>query len=194
MVLGMPVFTFVLVGLIYGILRFRADEDAGDGPAIHTNKPIAWSWFVITSGLAIFVIINPGMKGLRELTADQHEDLVVEVTASQWQWDYAYPQYDLTVDDANELVLPADHRVKFEITSTDVIHSFWVPAFRMKIDAVPGQINEMFVTPTDIGSFQDDGAIRVQCAELCGTGHPRMRTSVRVVSEADFEAWVESNQ
>lgn len=194
MKLGVPVFTFVLVGLIYGILRFRSSDDAGDGPPVKTYKPLTWGWFVITSGLAIYVIIDPGITGLQELTANQNQDLVVKVTASQWQWDYSYPDYDLTLIDADELVLPLDQRVKFEITSTDVIHSFWVPAFRMKQDAVPGRTAEMYVTPNQLGSYSDDGAIRVQCAELCGTGHPRMRTSLRIVSQAEFEDWVAANQ
>ncbi|MFP3854782.1 MAG: cytochrome c oxidase subunit II [Anaerolineales bacterium] len=194
MVLGVPVFTFVVVGLLYAVIRFRSEDKAGDGPPIHTNKPLAWGWFVVTSGLAVFVIFNPGIKGMRELLADQQEDLVVEVTGSQWQWDYSYPDYDIAVVDADELVLPVDRRVKFEVSSTDVIHSFWVPAFRMKIDAVPGQINEMYVTPDETGSFSEDGGIRVQCAELCGTGHTRMRTGVRVVSQQEFEAWVEQNR
>lgn len=194
MVLGVPVFTFVVVGLLYAVIRFRSDDNSGDGPAVHTHKPLTWGWFAVTSALAVFVIFNPGIKGLRELLSDQHEDLVVEVTGSQWQWDYSYQDYDVVIAGADELVLPVDQRVKFEITSTDVIHSFWVPAFRMKVDAVPGQINEMYVTPTETGSFSDDEGIRVQCAELCGTGHPRMRTGVRVVSEQEFEAWVEQNR
>jgi cytochrome c oxidase subunit 2 len=194
MVLGIPVFTFVVVGLIYAVVRFRAGDEEGDGEPIFTHRALTWSWFVVTSGLAIFVIIDPGITGLRELTADRREDLVVEVTASQWQWDYVYPEYGISIVEAPELVLPVDRRVKFEITSTDVIHSFWVPAFRMKMDAVPGQVNEMYVTLTEVGSFEEDSAARVQCAELCGTGHPRMRTTVRILPQAEFEAWVEENQ
>lgn len=194
MALAVPVFTFVVVALLYAVWRFRAEDGAGDGPPVFTHKPLTWSWFVITSGLAVLVIFNPGIKGLRELTANQQHDLVVEVTASQWQWDFVYPEYGTSVAGATELVLPVDRRVKFEVTSTDVIHSFWIPAFRMKIDAVPGQINEMYVTPTETGTPDRDAAIRVQCAELCGTGHPRMRTGLRVVSADEFDAWIESNQ
>lgn len=194
MVLGVPVFTFVVVGLVYAILRFRAGDGDGDGPPIHTSRPVTWSWFVVTSGLAIYVIINPGITGLRQLTANQTEDLVVGVTASQWQWDFNYPQYGVEIAGASELVLPVDRRIKFEITSTDVIHSFWIPAFRMKLDAVPGQVNELYVTPNETGAFAEDSAIRVQCAELCGTGHPRMRTGVRVLEQTEFEAWIEENQ
>lgn len=192
MILGTPVFTFVTVGLVYAVLRFRTDEDrTEDGPPIFTHKTVTWGWFAVTTALAVYVIFDPGITGLRDLMADQGEDLVVEVTASQWQWDYAFPQYGVEIDGAEELVLPVDRRVKFEVTATDVIHSFWVPAFRMKIDAVPGQVNVMRVTPNETGSFDEDAGIRVQCAELCGTGHPRMRTGLRIVSVEEFEAWIE---
>lgn len=191
MVLGLPVLTFVVVGMVYAILRFRADDDAADGPPIFTHNGLTWGWFVVTSALAIYVIVDPGITGLRKLTANQQQDLVVQVEATQWQWSYAYPQYDVILEDADELVLPVDRRAKFEITATDVIHSFWVPAFRMKLDAVPGQTNVMYVTPDRVVSFEDDPGVRVQCAELCGTGHPRMRTGLRVVTVEEFEAWIE---
>jgi cytochrome c oxidase subunit 2 len=80
--------------------------------------------------------------------------------------------------------------VKFEITGTDVLHSFWVPAFRMKIDAVPGKVTTLYVTPTVVGAFDDDPNMRVQCAEICGTGHARMRTQVVVVEPDEFEEWL----
>lgn len=195
MVLGVPVFAFVVAGLIYAVLRFRVADDSDEtGTAIRSNRAVTWTWLVVTSVLAIYIIIDPGITGLRALQAGAGEDLIVQVEAQQWQWSYTYPQYGVSIQDANELVLPIGHRVKFEITSTDVIHSLWIPAFRMKMDAVPGRTNVMFVTPTETGSFDEDSAVRVQCAELCGTGHPRMRTGLRVVEEAEFEAWIEQNR
>lgn len=191
MVLGAPVFTFVVTVLIYSVLRFRSRQRPDeDGPPIHTSRAVTLTWLGITSGLAVLVIFNPGLKGMNELMAERAPELVVEVTAEQWQWDYAYPQYGLEVIDADELVLPVDRQVKLEITSRDVIHAFWVPAFRLKADAVPGLISELYVTPTLEGTYADDINLRVQCAELCGTGHPRMRTRLRVVEAAAFEAWV----
>ncbi|MBI2911334.1 MAG: cytochrome c oxidase subunit II [Chloroflexi bacterium] len=79
--------------------------------------------------------------------------------------------------------------VRFEITATDVIHSFWVPSFRTKIDAVPGMITVVYATPDRTGSFQEDYHFRVQCAELCGLGHGIMATPVVVVEPSQFEAW-----
>lgn len=191
LLLATPVFTFVVAGLVYGALRFRHPEDTpGEGQPIRTSGPVTWTWLAITSALAVFIIFNPGLKGLNELTANREADLVVQVEARKWAWTYIYPQYGVTVEDAEELVLPVDQRVRFEITATDILHSFWIPAFRMKFDAVPGQTNVLFVTPNEIGSFEDDFNLRVQCAELCGSGHARMRTGLRIIEGEEFDAWI----
>jgi cytochrome c oxidase subunit 2 len=191
LILGMPVATLVLALLFYSFIRFRAtDESTEDGPPVRTNKVITWSWFVVTSVLAVYAIINPGLKGLRELSANRSEDMVVRVEAQQWHWKVTYPERGITYDRALQIALPVDTRVKFELTSIDVIHSFWIPAFRMKMDAVPGKISAMYVTPTETGTFEEDPNLRVQCAELCGTGHPLMKMEVVVLEPAQFEEWL----
>lgn len=190
MVLGAPVFTFVVTGMLYSLLRFRSAGPPEDGPPIVTSRAVTIPWLVVTSGLAVLVIFNPGLIGLQKLAGDSPPELIVEVSAEQWQWNYSYPQLGIGLIDADELVLPVGRRVKFEITSLDVIHSFWIPAFRLKADAVPGLISEFSATATLAGSYSDDINLRVQCAELCGTGHPRMRTRVRILEPAEFEAWV----
>jgi cytochrome c oxidase subunit 2 len=192
LLLGTPVFTFVIAGLIYSFFRYRqSGETPEDGKPIHTNRFVTWTWFAITSGLAVFIVFNPGLKGIKELRSNLNSDLVVQVEARKWAWNYTYPEYDLTFDEAQELLLPVDRRVRFEITSMDILHSFWIPAFRMKVDAVPGQTNVLYVTPNQTGSFEDEFNIRVQCAELCGTGHPRMRTGLRILEQDAFDAWIE---
>jgi cytochrome c oxidase subunit 2 len=191
MILGAPVFTFVIAMMLYSVLRFRTPgEPRDDEVPWMGGRRIPWIWFVVTSGLAVFVIFNPGLKGLAELSIPIEPDLVVEIETAQWSWTVHYPQYGLTIEQADELVLPLGRRVRFELTSIDVIHSLWVPAFRMKQDAVPGRVTSMEVTPDRIGSFADDPNMRVQCAELCGTGHQRMRMGVRVMDLEGFERWV----
>lgn len=192
MVLGMPVFTFVLVGLIYSVIRFRHTGETApdDGPPIHTNKAVTRVWFGVTTLLAIFIIFNPGLKGIRELSVGPDADLVVQIEARKWNWKFSYPEYGVEVVDALELVLPVDQRIRFEVSSVDIIHSFWVPAFRMKVDAMPGQTNLLFATPTQTGSFSDDINLRVQCAELCGTGHARMRAGVVILEKDEFDEWI----
>lgn len=191
MVMAVPVFTFVLSVLVYSVLRFR-HQDGGEEarPAFkHVNR-IFVGWLLVTSALAVTILIYPGVAGIRELRADSSSDMVVQVITNKWDWTFIYPDYNITIEEANELVLPVDTRIRFEVTSQDILHSFWVPAFRLKADAVPGQINTMYVTTTETGTFAQDANMRVQCAELCGTGHARMRTRLVVMEPAEFEEWI----
>jgi cytochrome c oxidase subunit II len=115
----------------------------------------------------------------------------IEVTGVQFAWTFTYP--DIEVEGGQplttgELVVPVDRTIRFEITSQDVIHSFWVPEWRMKQDAVEGITTETTVTPTELGTFP------IVCTELCGLGHATMRSQARVLSRADFDAWVEEQQ
>ena len=187
-VLGIPVFTFVVAVLVYSALRFRTTDDTlADGPPIKGSNKVVGVWLAITSALALAVLINPGLVGLAELRADAEADLVIKVDSQRWQWKLTYPNGAVV---SEELVLPVNTRVRFDITSADILHSFWVPAFRAKIDAVPGRITQLYITPTKTGTFEEDPTLRLQCAELCGLGHSRMAIPVRVLSEADFDAWL----
>lgn len=189
MVMAAPVFTGVLAALIYSVVRFRAGDDDGDGPPIFTNSLFARGWFAVSSLLTI-AVIGVGLAGIAAIDPDEPPDLVIEVSAEQWKWNYTYVEYGLTIENADELVLPVDLLIEFRVTSTDVVHSFWIPGFRQKIDAVPGRVTVMSSTPDVTGEFREDINFRVQCAELCGAGHARMRTRVRVLDEAAFADWV----
>ncbi len=193
-VMSVPVIAFVLAVMIYSILRFRQRaEQLEDGPPIHSNKRFVITWFTVTSLLTVVLMIFPGTLGLLELRdhSDPEDQLVVAVQSSRWIWILTYPEQGLTT---TEMVLPIGREVRFEVTSTDVLHSFWVPAFRMKIDAVPGLKTFVYATPDRIGTFKDDPGYRLQCAELCGLGHSDMRAIVRVVAPEEFEAWVAENK
>lgn len=189
--LSAPVTTFVLIVIGYSVFRFRTTpDDHEDSAPVRHNRLFVSLWIGITAALAIYVIINPGFTGLGALADDQDADMAIEITAQQWNWTYTYVEEDLEITRAEELVLPVGKTVVFEITSKDVIHSFWIPAFRIKQDAVPGTVTKTYTTPTQIGDYTADDGFRVQCAELCGTGHPNMSTTVSVVSQEDFDAWV----
>jgi cytochrome c oxidase subunit 2 len=188
--LAIPVFTFVVVVVGYSIVRHRAGPDEElDGPPIRTNRAFIASWMVVTSVLTVLVIV-PALAGMDKLAAGPEPGLVIDVRAEQWSWTFDYAGGEVRTKDT--LVLPVDTRIQFRITATDVIHSFWIPAFRIKQDAVPGKVTETFVTAERIGEFRDDVGMRVQCAELCGLGHARMWTDVSVVSQEDFDAWFSS--
>ena len=191
MMLSAPVFFLVLLVLVYSAIVFRhRGQPTEDGSPIQGHKGITWAWVLITSGLAIYVIFNPGLTGLKALSSHGDPDLVVKVEATQWHWNFAFPQYGIRIEDAQELILPVNQRVKFEISSDDVIHSFWLPAFRMKQDAVPGRTTTMYITTGEPMNFDDDSNIRVQCAELCGTGHARMQTRLSIVEHVEFQRWI----
>lgn len=192
-----PVFGLVIAALAYSILRFRTVGDpTEDGPPMLGGVAIPVAWVVVTSALAIVVMIHPGLTGLFELRADKTADLEVNVTGFRWAWSIEYPESGVrVVSPADELVLPAHRRIQFNITAIegDVLHSFWVPAFRVKADAVPGQVHEMFVTLDRTGS-PDDVAYRLQCTELCGLFHAGMAMDVRVLEPDEFDAWIESKR
>ncbi len=190
MFLAIPVFTFVVVVMGYSLLHFRGKGPADEGYPLRRHTGVAVAWVAITTGLSIFVIFNPGLIGLSKLEFSPPVELEVNVEAEQWHWKVSYPQYGVTIDEAKEMFLPVGRRVHIELTSRDVIHSFWVPAFRLKQDAVPGQVHSLYLTPNRTGSYDDDFMYRVQCAELCGTGHPRMRIRLAVVEPQEFEEWI----
>jgi cytochrome c oxidase subunit 2 len=111
--------------------------------------------------------------------------LQVKVTAGQWYWQYQYPEYGVT---STDLYLPVSEQIDLQMTSVDVIHSFWVPEFRVKQDIIPGRTVDLRVTPSLIGVYT------VRCSELCGLRHAYMEGKVNVVSQADFNNWITQQQ
>lgn len=182
---SVPVLMLVVVTLVYAALRFRArpDDDA-DGPPLHGHRALEVGWVLVTLVLVGFLALY-GSLGLVEIRGGERHDLRVQVTALQWQWRFEYPDLGIT---SKELVLPVGERALVTITSRDVIHSFSVPAFGVKMDAVPGRTTTISVTPTEIGGYG------LQCFELCGLGHTRMTANVTVLSAAEFAAWVEAQR
>ena len=181
----MPIFVLVMTVAIYSVIAFRAKPgDKGDGAHIHGNTRLEIVWvtipFMIVTALAVY-----GWIVLDDIEAKQDNELVVNVTGEQFTWTFEYPAENVK---SNELVLPVDRPVHFQIHAKDVLHSFWVPAFRMKQDAVPGIETQTRVTP------DREGAYPVVCAELCGIGHATMRQQVRVVPESEWEAWVQDRR
>lgn len=189
-----PIAVAVVLVLIYAPLRFAARPRDGEGDAPfqpRNNMAIGLTWLLVSSALAVSFVLTPGVTGLRAIWASESAEnpLEVEVVSRQWEWAFNYPE--LGIEEAGELVLPIDRTVRFTITSEDVIHSFWIPSLRIKKDAVPGEPRTLFLTPSEITSTEEDPMTRVQCAELCGVGHARMRAPARVVTAADFQMWVE---
>jgi cytochrome c oxidase subunit II len=174
-------FAFIMVIMLYAVVVFRRRPgDDSDGPHIHGHTGLEIAWTV----LPIIIVVGFGIYGLilfREVVAKQDNEMVVSVTAQQWAWSFEYPDAEVK---SNRLVLPVDQPILFEMESKDVIHSFWVPEFRVKQDVVPGSVMPLRITPTEIGTY------RLVCAEICGQNHAGMIAEVEVVSQADFEQFL----
>ncbi len=179
MVLSVPVLLFVVVGLAYSALRFRATDQTTDGPPVHGHMGLQSVW-VGLSLVLVLVLFGYGAVGLLAIRGDQSSDFEVRVEGEQWHWDYYYA----SGAESEELHIPVNTRVHLVIHSVDVIHSFWVPAFGVKQDAVPGLTTQIYVTATEVGTFPG------MCAELCGLGHTGMTTTVIVSDQATLDAWL----
>jgi cytochrome c oxidase subunit 2 len=189
---------FVTGLLVVAMLRFNARSNPVPSKTTH-NTMIEVAWTIIPVLILVGIAV-PSFRLLFEQLDLPKADLTVKATGKQWYWSYTYPdngkfEFDslmahekqprmLAVD--NELVVPVNKIVRVQVTGADVIHSFGVPAFGIKVDAIPGRLNETWFKATKTGVFYG------QCSELCGRDHAFMPIAVRVVSEQDFAAWVET--
>jgi len=179
-------FSLIAVPMIYSVFVFhRRKGEMGDGQHFEGNTQLEIAW----SSIPLVVVVLFSVLGARNLSDTLRRDpsaMVVKVTGIQWSWKFEYPADPETgiVVVSDELHLPVGEPVLLRMTSSDVIHSFWVPEFRVKQDLVPGRFTELFITPTLEGNYN------VSCAELCGTSHAFMIKPVIVESRQDFNAWI----
>ncbi|MCI0467339.1 MAG: cytochrome c oxidase subunit II [Beijerinckiaceae bacterium] len=194
---------FVLALLLYAVFRFN--EKANPAPARtthHSGLEVAWT---VVPVMILVVIAIPSFRLLTHQLELPQADVTLKVTGKQWYWTYAYPadqgggfEFDsmlvpdsslqpgdirlLSVD--NQAVVPAGKVVHLQVTAADVIHAFAVPSFGVRIDAVPGRLNDSWF------KAEKEGVYYGQCSKLCGKDHAYMPIAIRVVSEADYAAWL----
>jgi cytochrome c oxidase subunit 2 len=196
--LAVPVFTFVIAMVLVSLVRFGSfRRPSRDGASFRGEPKTFGLWLVVTGALALSLIIFPGLVGIAQIRGQQdvNDPLLLDVKAARWAWAIEYPEGVLVGDEPGEsMVLPLGRPVRFEITSVDILHSFWIPAFRVKIDAVPGAVTQVTVTPDKPGAYPEEPLMRIQCAELCGLNHSTMALPIRVVEEAEFEQWLAEQQ
>jgi len=188
---------FVLALLIAVVVKFNAKANPVPSKTTH-NTLIEVAWTLIP----VLILVGIAVPSFRLLFLEldvPKADLTIKVTGKQWYWSYAYPdngkfEFDsllvqnkqprlLGVD--NEMVVPVNKVVRIQTTGADVIHSFAVPAFGIKIDSIPGRLNETWFKATKVGMYYG------QCSELCGKDHAFMPIAVRVVNDQEFASWVE---
>jgi cytochrome c oxidase subunit 2 len=189
---------FVLVLLVLVVVKFNAKANPVPSKTTH-NTMIEVAWTLIPVLILVAVAV-PSFRLLFLQLDIPKADLTVKATGKQWYWSYSYPdngpfEFDsllaadkmprlLGVD--NEMVVPVNKVVRVQTTGADVIHSFAVPSFGIKIDSVPGRLNETWFKATKVGMYYG------QCSELCGKDHAFMPIAVRVVSDQEFTAWLET--
>lgn len=180
-------FSLIVIFMVYSIVVFRRKKgDTNDAAHVEGNTKLEITWTVIPLA-TVFVFAIWGGQSLREVTRPEPRPLVVNVIGQQWSWRFEYPIQGSDNIISDKLYLPVDKPVLLRLSSVDVIHSFWVPEFRVKQDALPGGedfVRPLRVTPTQLGNF------KLRCAELCGELHTSMESDVFVVSQEDFEAWL----
>ena len=173
------IFGIVSAMLLYAVVAFKArDGDDSDGKPIHGHTGIEIAWTAVPTVLVLTIVIASTIVLAKNEDAGASPNRI-DVTAQQFAWHFDYG--DKT---AGQLYLPLNRSTVLRLNAIDVIHSFWVPEFGQKQDAVPGIQTELVITPTKIGEYD------VICTELCGLGHSLMRTSAIVLSQEDYDAWL----
>jgi len=184
-IVSVPIFVGVTTMVLFSIWRWRQrpGEELLDGPPIHGNTKLEVVWTtiptIIIAGLCAYATIllldiqSAPAKGTR----------VINVTGQQFAWTFSTVENGKKIQ-TNELYVPVGEPINFKVRSVDVIHDFWVPEWRLKVDAVPGITTGYSLTPSKVGNYQ------VVCAELCGLGHAFMRANVHVLPAAKYAAWV----
>jgi cytochrome c oxidase subunit II len=191
-IVSIVIFSLVAAVVVFSVWKWRVPlDDDRDGPPIHGHTGLEILWTAVPAVLVTAIGIVSAVVLARN--ADKGDNpLEVNAIGQQFAWKFAYTDYDDPNSEepvtTGELVLPVGRSAHFTMTAVDVIHSFWVPNFGQKMDAVPGIETEIVVTPKRTGDFA------VVCTELCGLGHATMRARARVVSEEEFEAWIEEQQ
>jgi cytochrome c oxidase subunit 2 len=180
---------FSLVGgvVVFSVWKWRVSpDDDADGPPIHGHTGLEILWTAVPAVLVIAIGIVSAVVLAKNGEAGNQPPLEIEAVGQQFAWKFVYTDSNKLT--TGELVLPIGQETRFTMTSVDVIHSFWVPQFGQKMDAVPGIETSILVTPNRLGEFS------VVCAELCGLGHATMRAKARVVTQAQFDAWLKEQQ
>lgn len=205
---------FLAVVSFLGFCLYRYRHRDGSRAHYEPESQKLEVWLTVGTTVGVVALLTPGLFAWADYVSPPEDAMEVEAFGEQWRWSFRHPGEDgifgkvdpsafapdnpfgidktdpAAADDrliaGSELVLPIDRPVKMLLRSKDVLHNFYVPQFRAKMDLVPGMITSFWMTPTRTGEFE------ILCAELCGSGHYAMRGIVRVASASEFESWLES--
>src|SRR5664280_1092196 len=186
---SIPIFVLVVTVVLYCAWQFRMKpgEELKDGPPIHGNTRLEVVWTTIPA-VILLALVSYSFVILHDNEKKPAREIHVGVTGQQFAWSFQYPP-SVTGGapvESDQLYLPEGESVQFALHSKDVIHAFWIPAFRLQEDVVPGITTHYRATPVRLGTYP------VVCNLLCGLGHSLMRSTVHVVTKTQFHAWIKS--
>lgn len=192
------IFFVVAIPVIVAIYKFRVKPgDSDDIPPkqVHGNVLLELTWTIGPVILLLFIAVPTWQVIFRQYREPAKDALIVEVVGHQWWWEFRYPSLGITT--ANELYLPENKEVLFQISSADVIHSFWIPQFGGKVDALPrpkGEFNTMIMVTPPVPDANKVGGLlyQGQCVELCGLSHALMRFNVSLRTQDEFDRWAKA--
>ncbi|WP_049987030.1 cytochrome c oxidase subunit II [Halobellus rufus] len=189
--IAVPVTLLVEGILIYTIVKFRNNDDPSP---TKENRRLEITWTIATAIILLFVgvasygvLANENVAGAPQVEDASGDPVVVHAEAYQWGWEMSYPESG-NFSTGTEIVVPKDRPVVIEVTSRDVIHGFHVPEMAMKVDAMPGQVNTIKTVPYEEGTYQG------YCTEYCGVAHSQMYFTVDVVSQDEYQDWLDEQQ
>lgn len=183
---GISIFFSVLIFtlIFYFMIRYRRRSDEERPPDTHTSLVLELTWTLIPSGLCAILFVWASMLYIRN-SRPPAASTEIFVIGKQWMWHIQHPEGPREID---ELHVPVDEPIKVTITSQDVIHGFYIPAFRIKKDALPGRYTSVWFTATQTGTYH------LFCSEYCGANHSEMTGSVFVMSRSDYAAWLAAQE
>jgi cytochrome c oxidase subunit 2 len=188
---SIPIFVLVVTVVLYSVWQFhmRPGEELKDGPPIHGNTRLEVFWTAIPA-VILLGLVSYSFVVLHDNEKKPAREIKVGVTGQQFAWTFQYPP-SVTGGkpvESDQMWLPEGESVQFALHSKDVIHAFWIPAFRLQEDVVPGITVKYRATPDRLGTYP------IVCNLLCGVGHSLMRAQVHVVPEAKFKEWLKSRE
>ena len=189
LIVSVPIFVLVATVVIYSVINFRMrpGQELEDGPPLHGNTRLEVIWTAVPTVMIVSLCVY-AFATLRSNENSKKGEITVNVTERQFAFEFSYPEAGGKTISSPVLYLAKGQPYVFKLRSLDVIHSFFVPEFSEKIDAVPGITTTLRVTPTRLGDYP------AECTELCGAGHALMRAPIRVVTAQAFNTWLASQK
>lgn len=191
LIIAIPVTLVTEAALYYAVKRFTENDEASP---TKENRKLEVTWTVATAVILLFVgaasygvMAQPSVIYQPDQPQPDGDDVVVDVEAYQWGWIFNYPKHE-NVSTSRKIVLPVDTTVYFSVTSRDVVHSFAVPEMGLKMDAFPGEENVLMTEPTEQGTYQG------YCTEFCGVNHAGMTFEVEVMSQSEYQGWLDEQE